>query len=73
MTSSHHARLSILEEFLHDPKTKNLYTCDPSRHYVHVAVIMKRGKVLAEAFNLKGYVESTKEGPRLTLHRAKSP
>ena len=29
--------------------------------------------VLAEAFNLKGYVESTKEGPRLTLHRAKSP
>ena len=54
MTSSHCARLSILEEFLHDPKTKNLYTCDPSRHYVHVAVIMKRGKVLAEAFNRNG-------------------
>jgi hypothetical protein len=54
MAQPHRMQMSILEEFLHDPKTKNLYSCDPGRQHVHVAVIVKRGKVLAEAYNRNG-------------------
>jgi hypothetical protein len=54
MAQPHRMQMSILEEFLHDPKTKNLYQCDPGRQHVHVAVIVKRGKILAEAYNRNG-------------------
>ncbi len=45
---------SLIEQFLEDERTTNLYKYDRNRHTVHVAVIVRRGKVLAEAFNKNG-------------------
>lgn len=47
-----HAQL--LEEFLSDPKTINLATFDKQRQSLHVAIIAKRGKILATATNRNG-------------------
>jgi hypothetical protein len=45
---------SILEYFLEDPRTERLSTCDRSRVSLHVAVLLKRGKVVAHATNRNG-------------------
>jgi hypothetical protein len=45
---------SLIQQFLEDERTTNLYRHDRNRHTVHVAVIVLRGKVLAEAFNKNG-------------------
>lgn len=45
---------SLLEEFLQDKRLKNLYECDEKRQYIHVAVLVKRGKILASATNRNG-------------------
>lgn len=45
---------SLIQQFLEDERTTNLYKYDRGRHTVHVALIVKRGKVLAEAFNNYG-------------------
>ena len=44
----------ILEEFLSDTRLTNLRTCDRSRQSLHVAIIVKRGKILATATNRNG-------------------
>lgn len=45
---------TLLEQFLCDPRTERLSACDPVRTSVHVAVILKRGKVIAQATNAQG-------------------
>ena len=54
MSTFHRTQASILEEFLSDPRTTNLAECDKKRNSVHVAVVVLRGKVLAEATNRNG-------------------
>jgi len=44
----------IIEEFLNDPKTINMNTFDKQRNSLHVALIVRRGKVLATATNRNG-------------------
>jgi hypothetical protein len=45
---------TIIEEFLSDPKTINMNTFDKQRNSLHVALIVRRGKVLATATNRNG-------------------
>jgi hypothetical protein len=45
---------TIIEEFLNDPKTINMNTFDKQRNSLHVALIVRRGKVLATATNRNG-------------------
>jgi hypothetical protein len=44
----------ILQQFLADPRTKNMNRFDHKRIAVHVAVLVKRGKILAVATNRNG-------------------
>ena len=54
MSTVHRTHASILEEFLSDPRTTNLVEYDKKRYSLHVAVIARRGKVLATATNRNG-------------------
>jgi hypothetical protein len=45
---------TILEHFLDDPRTVRLHSQESCRASVHVAVLLKRGKVLAHATNKVG-------------------
>ncbi len=45
---------AILEQFLQDKRLRNLYDCDLQRQYIHLAVLVKRGKILASATNRNG-------------------
>jgi hypothetical protein len=45
---------AILEQFLEDKRLRNLYACDEHRSYIHLAVIARRGKILASATNRNG-------------------
>lgn len=54
MSNLRRSHLNILENFLDDPRTQNLYRWDSGRQHVHVAVLVKRGKILAEAYNRNG-------------------
>jgi deoxycytidylate deaminase len=53
MTSKRFEEL-LLEMFLEDPRTTNLYLYDKQRYSVHMAVLVKRGKVIASAYNRNG-------------------
>jgi hypothetical protein len=52
MESLHRQERSILEQFLADPRTKNLR--DVHATSIHMAVLVKRGKVIAHATNKVG-------------------
>ena len=54
-----------MEQFLNDPRTTNLSLCDRSRVSVHVAVLVKRGRILAHATNKNG---SRSSGSGYTSH-----
>lgn len=45
---------ALLDQFLQDKRLRNLYDCDQQRQYIHLAVIIKRGKILASATNRNG-------------------
>lgn len=65
-----HAQL--LEEFLIDPKTINLTTFDKSRQSLHVAIIAKRGKILATATNRNGSRSSGSGYSNHSIHAEKN-
>jgi hypothetical protein len=50
----HRCHTLLLEKFLNDPKTEALRAYDRQRFSVHIAVIIKRGKIIAEATNAQG-------------------
>lgn len=50
----HRWHSAILEEFLNDPKTINLQTFDRKRGSLHIAIIAKRGNIIAAATNKNG-------------------
>lgn len=52
MQNFHLTQKSIFQQFLEDPRTTNL----KERHYasVHIAVLVKRGQIIAEATNNYG-------------------
>lgn len=52
MTTLHRAERSVLEMFLADPRTANLREAHATS--VHAAVLVKRGKVIAQATNRIG-------------------
>jgi hypothetical protein len=52
MVSLHRSEKNILETFLSDPRTMNLR--DGRETSVHIAVLVKRGKVIAQAANKIG-------------------
>jgi hypothetical protein len=51
---AHAIHKAVLDQFLADPKTTRLNTADRARVSLHVAVLLKRGKVLATATNRNG-------------------
>ena len=71
-SSSHRARTSILEEFLSDPRTTNLATCDKQRQSLHVAVVVMRGKILASATNRNGSRSSGSGYSSHSIHAEKN-
>lgn len=54
MDRLHASQEAILSEFLADPRTRNLRVTDPQMMSVHIAVLVKRGKILAQATNRNG-------------------
>lgn len=54
MQTAHAVHRRVLEQFLLDPRIERMNTCDPKRYSVHVAVLLKRGKVIASATNVNG-------------------
>lgn len=48
----HRNEKNILETFLSDPRTTNLHECHTTS--VHIAILVKRGKLLAKASNRIG-------------------
>jgi len=44
----------ILDQFMNDPRTLNMTLCDKQRYSLHIAIIAKRGKILATATNRNG-------------------
>ena len=72
MAKPHRIQANILEEFLNDPRTLNLYQADPVRHHVHVAAIVKRGKVIAEARNRNGSRSSGSGYSTFSIHAEKN-
>jgi hypothetical protein len=52
MSSLHRAELTLLEQFLLDPRTRNLREIHTTS--LHVAVLVKRGKIMAQATNRIG-------------------
>ncbi len=44
----------LLESFLEDKRLRNLYDCDKHRSYIHLAILTKRGKIVASATNRNG-------------------
>lgn len=63
---------NLLRDFLEDPRTVNLYRCDPQRAYVHIAVLMRRGKVLAKATNKNGSRSSGSGYSDRSIHAEKN-
>ena len=66
----HRSERNILDMFLSDPRTCNLHTCHTTS--VHVAVIVKRGKILAEASNRIGSRSSGSGYSKNTIHAEKN-
>jgi hypothetical protein len=66
----HSNEKSILQMFLSDPRTMNLHTAHNTS--VHVAAIVKRGKVIAEASNRIGSRSSGSGYSKNTIHAEKN-
>ena len=66
----HRNETMILQMFLSDPRTTNLHTSHTTS--VHVAVIIKRGKILAEASNRIGSRSSGSGYSKNTIHAEKN-
>lgn len=66
MATLHRSEKSIFEYFLSDPRTQNLKTAHETS--VHVAVLVKRGKVLAHAQNRVGSRSRGSGYSRNTIH-----
>jgi hypothetical protein len=66
----HRSTLSILEDFMNDPRTVNLR----NKHYtsIHKAVIVKRGTILAEAHNNYGSRSRGSGYSRSSIHAEKN-
>jgi hypothetical protein len=62
----HRSEKSILEMFLEDPRTMNLHTSHTTS--VHVAILVKRGRVIAEASNRIGSRSSGSGYSKNTIH-----
>ncbi len=52
MAALHRSEKTLLETFLSDPRTMNMR--DARQTSLHVAILVKRGKVIAQAFNRVG-------------------
>lgn len=63
---------ALLEQFLQDKKTTNLYLYDRRRHHVHVALVVKRGHVLAQAYNKIGSRSSGVGYSDFSIHAEKN-
>ena len=70
MTDLHATHRSILEHFLEDPRTTNMR--DAHYAHLHLAVIMKRGKVLASGMNRYGTRSRGSGFSRSSLHAEKN-
>jgi hypothetical protein len=68
----HRCHALILDQFLNDPKTERLRACDRQRVSVHVAVLVKRGKVIAEATNGQGSRSSGSGYSTFGIHAEKN-
>jgi hypothetical protein len=70
LTEMHRSTLSILEDFVNDPRTKNMR----NKHYasIHKAVIVKRGIVIAEANNNYGSRSRGSGYSRSSIHAEKN-
>ncbi len=66
----HRSEKSILEWFLDDPRTVNMRDAHETSH--HVAVLVKRGKVLAHAFNCVGRRSRGSGYSKNTIHAEKN-
>ena len=44
----------ILSQFIDDQRTRNLQLYDKQRYSVHIAILVKRGKIIAQAVNKNG-------------------
>ena len=66
----HRNEKTILQMFLSDPRTTNLHMSHTTS--VHVAVIVKRGKILAEASNRIGSRSSGSGYSKNTIHAEKN-
>ena len=66
----HRSEKSILEMFLDDPRTMNLHTSHNTS--VHVAILVKRGHVIAEASNRIGSRSSGSGYSKNTIHAEKN-
>ena len=53
MNGTEMSSVSLLERFMDDPRTTKLYT-EESKRKIHRAILVKRGKIIAEATNRYG-------------------
>lgn len=66
----HRSEKNLLQQFLLDPRTRNLR--DGMNTSIHVAVIVKRGKILASASNRPGTRSSGAGYSTNTIHAEKN-